>query len=120
MTREEQIKEAADLYIKQHISPKSYFDVDEVFKAGAEWAGTDLNTSSLWHSTDEKPVNRNEQILYLNKFNIIHENFLDDILDYYGSEMDWNEAVERVGIVKWMYAKTLIIGNGTPFGINKE
>lgn len=50
MTREEQIKEVADLYIKQHINPKSFFDVDDVFKAGAKWA--DEHPISPWISVN--------------------------------------------------------------------
>ena len=72
MTREEEIKQAAEQFAdREHGAMRdvSVFNLLQyAFKCGAEWADEHPNLSSLWHDASEEPKGDEWHIAYIDVF----------------------------------------------------
>ena len=104
MTREEEIKKAAQAYISGDTLSIQYL---MHFENGAGWADEHPNLERLWHDASEEPPGYNYEILCVD---ILDMNFVcSGVIDLL-SNTNWDE---RRGVVKmWAYISDLLPKGG--------
>ena len=104
MTREEEIKKAAQAYISGDTLSIQYL---MHFENGAGWADEHPNLERLWHDASEEPQGYNYEILCVD---ILDMNFVcSGVIDLL-SNRNWDE---RRGVVKmWAYISDLLPKGG--------
>lgn len=71
---------------------------------------TDL--SQVWHNIYEIPVNKNRLILFCDKYNCVHSEFIPyDVVNHLTQRM-WNWYIENEKFVAWAYAEDLLPKGG--------
>lgn len=119
MTREEQIKQAAEQFADREHGLMRFMSVfnqlQYAFKCGAEWADNS-NLKHLWHDASEMPNDKTRGgILCKLKFGMT---MLDDVTCYTrGCKLTadrWEEYVEARGLKQWAYISDLLPSNNAP------
>ncbi len=108
MTREEEIKQAAENNLDVSIyTPKDGEMLKETFYIGAEWA--DKHPVNVWHDASEEPQDKNRRILsyseYFDCFFLDFPNYL--MIKDGGVNKDWETVVLRNKMSKWAYVSDL-------------
>ena len=119
MTREEEIKQAAEAYasqmcnlcldkycLKMGLTCPNIHESVIAFTDGSEWADEHLNLKNLWHDSSEEP--RYEEFLLAeesNEFNVYKLSGQED-------NNSWELLVSAMGIIRWAYVKDLLPKGG--------
>ena len=111
MTREEEIKKAAQAYISGDTLSIQYL---MHFENGAGWADEHPNLERLWHDASEEPQYKNKRILAHSEcFDYFFVDFPGYLMVLYGGQTDdWETVVLRKKISKWAYISDLLPKGG--------
>ena len=114
---EEAARESADMYEK-YLPIMSYnedTEVDgqhhfcqefgaELFKDGAKWAIHEF-LKDLWHSIEEEPDKRKNDIITIGSYNYISLHFKESFI---WKEESWRHSISRCQITKWAYLSDIL------------
>ena len=111
MTREEEIKKAAQAYISGDTLSIQYL---MHFENGAGWADEHPNLERLWHDASEEQQYKNKRILgYSEYFDYFFVDLPSYLMILYGGQNDDLETVVlRKKISKWAYISDLLPKGG--------
>ena len=107
MTREEEIKKAAQAYISGDILSSPSILIH--FANGAGWADEHPNLERLWHDACEGPEDYFKQIIYQDKTDTCHFTTMHDIVVMLG--LKW-EHFAAANIIRWAYISDLLPKGG--------
>lgn len=109
MTREEEIKQAAENNLDVSIyTPKDCEMLKETFYIGAKWADEHLNLERLWHDASEEPKGTYIVLCdVLDNRQWIVERFYIDM-----AYATWKDFAEAISVRRWAYVSDLLPKGG--------
>lgn len=116
MTREEEIKQAAEAYasqmcnlcldkycLKMGLTCPNIHESVIAFTDGSEWADEHPNLKSLWHDASVRPKDNSEILIKWNiKGNSGYESYHTSTIE------NWEKFLEKYGVSRWAYIDDLL------------
>ncbi len=127
MTREEEIKQAAESHalqlcnlcldkycLQMGLTCPNIRESVIAFTDGSEWADKHPNLASLWHDASEEPKGGNWKILYVDVFNEcwVESKFNAVLLHNKQGEYKWDEYVATELVKMWAYIDDILPKGG--------